>query len=328
MLRHELEENDKPYVIALIGAGRLGSRYLQGLASCKILIDVWVIDPSEDALATSKARWEEVASSPHSHSVRYSTTLNNLPHSLDLCLVTTTADTRLQAVNQVQSQCKVRYWVLEKVLAQSKAQLSDLEYSLKDAEGVWVNTARRMLEWHQRICKALHKGGRWQSKGSGSNWGLACNSIHFIDLVCWWTGEVLEKVNASGLEHWNPSKRKGFWEVNGRLLVHYSGGSELELVSAQKLSKTFQIYFQNTDSEYLLNESTGTFIGPNGFDIPGRIEFQSEIAGRLVDQILLDGTCSLPKLSESAQMHKILIDGLLQHWNESQQRNDTILPIT
>ena len=317
-----------PACLLLLGAGQLGSRYLQGLASCKVPIEIWVADPSEASLATARARWEEVASIPHSHTVRYSTTLNELPSSLDLCLVTTTADIRLKVVKQVQSQCKVRYWVLEKVLAQSTAQVADLEESLKDAEGVWVNTTRRTVEWHQRIRKALPKGGRWQIKGSGGNWGLACNSIHLIDLVSWWSGGVLEKINASGLEHWNPSKRSGFWEVNGSLLAHYSGGSELELVSSQKLSKPFTIHFKSAQGEYLLNESKGTFIGPNGVDIPGRVEFQSEITGRLVDQILLDGTCSLPKLSESAQMHKILIESLLQHWNETQQRDDSLLPIT
>ena len=88
------------------------------------------------------------------------------------------------------------------------------------------------------------------------------------------------------------------------------------------------MHFTSAQGEYLLNESKGTFIGPNGVDIPGRVEFQSEITGRLVDQILLDGTCSLPKLSESAQMHKILIESLLQHWNETQQRDDSLLPIT
>jgi len=323
-----LKDYTNRFVIALIGAGQLGSRYLQGLASCKVPIDVWVVDPSEASLATARALWEEVASIPHSLTVRYSTTLNDLPASLDLCLVTTTADVRLQVVKQVQVQCKVRYWVLEKVLAQSAAQLADLEDSLKDAEGVWVNTARRMVEWHQHIHKVLPNDGVFQIKGSGGNWGLACNSIHFIDVVAWWTGEVLEKVNASGLEHWNPSKRKGFWEVNGSLLAHYSGGSELELVSSQKLSKPFTIHFKSAQGEYLLNESKGTFIDHNGVDIPGRVEFQSEITGRLVDQILLDGTCSLPKLSESAQMHKILIEGLLQHWNETQQRDDSLLPIT
>jgi len=323
-----LKDYTNRFVIALIGAGQLGSRYLQGFASCKVPIEIWVADPSEAALATARVRWEEVASVPHSHTVRYSTTLNDLPASLDLCLVTTTADVRLQVVRQVQSQCKVRYWVLEKVLAQSTAQLADLEDSLKDAEGVWVNTARRMVEWHQRIRKALPKGECWQINGSGENWGLACNSIHFIDLTAWWTGEVLEKVNASGLEHWNPSKRKGFWEVNGSLLAHYSGGSELELVSSPKLSEPFTMHFTSAQGEYLLNESNGTFIGPNGVDIPGRVEFQSEITGRLVDQILLGGICSLPKLSESAQMHKILIEGLLRHWNETQQRDNSLLPIT
>ena len=73
-----------------------------------------------------------------------------------------------------------------------------------------------------------------------------------------------------------------------------------------------------------------SFTGPNNVLLPGRFELQSEMSGPLVSDILLGGKCQLPSLAESLQMHRILIDGLLQHWNASQQLNDNdiVLPIT
>ena len=84
-----------------------------------------------------------------------------------------------------------------------------------NAEGAWVNTTRRASSWHQQIYEQLPRVQSWQVKGSGGAWGMACNSIHFIDLIAWWTGEELISVDASGLEKWFPSQRSGFWEVTG-----------------------------------------------------------------------------------------------------------------
>ena len=320
-----MKEYTKPFVIALIGAGQLGSRYLQGLAYCQIPLDIFVVDPSEASLATAKARWGEVVSIPHSHNARYSTTLNDLPASLDLCLVTTTADVRLQVVKRVQSHCNVRYWVLEKVLAQSKAQLAGFEDSLNDAEGVWVNTPMRAMDWYGRIRDYL-KPPLEAFYGPG-NWGLACNAIHYLDLFAWWTNESVLSCDISGLQEWIPSKRKGFWEVTGTLQAIYSGGSRFSL-SVSEGSMTLLTVKTSLDEICNLDEKNGSFTGPNNVLLPGRFELQSEMSGPLVGDILLGGKCQLPSLVESLQIHRILINGLLQHWNESQQRDDSILPIT
>lgn len=66
----------------------------------------------------------------------------------------------------------------------------------------------------------------------------------------------------------------------------------------------------------------------NGDHIDGRFEFQSQLSGRLVDDILLRGQCDLPSLEESAAMHAIFLQAMLKHWNLSQNRNDDCVPIT
>jgi hypothetical protein len=315
------------FIVALIGAGQLGSRYLQGLATCEVPLEIFVVDPNEKSLKTAQLRWEEVANGNALHRVHFSQALEGLPAEVDLSLVTTTADVRLQVVEQVQSQCKVRYWILEKVLAQSEDQINRLEQLLLNAEGVWVNTPRRAYSWHQQIYEQLPRGRAWQVTGSGGAWGMACNSIHFIDLVAWWTGEELGSVDTSGLEKWFPSKRSGFWEVSGKLKMVYSRGSQLEL-SADESNTPFSLNLHNKHGRWQLDESVGSFTNSNGFSLLGKVEFQSELTGPLVDQILKTGQCSLPALAESAKMHRPLITALLDHWNASHQSNDTFLPIT
>jgi hypothetical protein len=239
--------------------------------------------------------------------------------------VPTTADVRLSVVKQILSVSHVRYWVLEKVLAQSVEQIDNLEQLLSNSEGVWVNTPMRAMSWHRKIRHYL-KNPLHATYGPGM-WGIACNAIHYLDLLAWWTGESLQRLDTKDLQDWILSKRNGYWEVSGTLWGHYSGGSQLELTSIEGLPPSLLIQ-QDEQVLWRLDENSGKFTGSNNFSLLGKTEMQSEMTGRLVEQILLHGTCSLTPLVESIQMHKILISGLLSHWNESQKRDDILLPIT
>ena len=51
----------------------------------------------------------------------------------------------------------------------------------------WVNTPMRIMEWQQSIKQQVKKYIEWpvSIEDSGSDWGMACNSIHNIDLISW-----------------------------------------------------------------------------------------------------------------------------------------------
>jgi len=48
----------------------------------------------------------------------------------------------------------------------------------------------------------------------------------------------------------------------------------------------------------------------------------------MVSNILINETCGLPTLHESAQQHEIFLDAMLNHWNISNNLNDKLVPIT
>ena len=77
-----------------------------------------------------------------------------------------------------------------------------------------------------------------------------------------------------------------------------------------------------------IDESNGVFSGPNGHLITGKNELQSLMTTRLVDTILTDGDCDLPKLSVSVEIHRVFLCSLLEHWNSVQGSNVGTLPIT
>ena len=314
--------------VLIVGTGQLGSRYLQGLAVCSTIIEIWCFDPSLDSLKTAKERWEEVEGSTTKHKIHWIQNFSELPKKIDLAFVVTTADVRLQVMQSISQYCSIRYLVLEKVLVQSSNQLDELQQVVRDVERVWVNTAKRMITWHQKLCDVIADGNAVKVYVGNNDWGLASNGVHFLDLVYWWSDEKLVSVDTSCLDMtWFESKRPGFFEITGILKAKYSCGSELILESRTN-GEGLLIHVKNLEGEWIIDEKNGIATGPKGKTILGRIENQSEMTARLVESILKTGQCELPSFEESSQTHQIFLQSMLEHWNKNQNKNDSIIPIT
>ncbi|WP_397411239.1 hypothetical protein [Polaromonas sp.] len=314
--------------VLVSGAGQLGSRYLQGLATCRHPLDIHVHDVQPAALALAEQRWQEVAALSTAHTVSFQAAVAALPREFDVAIVATTARARPQLVREIAEHSAVRYWVLEKVLAQSEAGLDDILACTQPSRGAWVNTPRRMLPWHHQIAEHLVRNGAMTMTVDGGFWGLACNSIHFLDLFSWWTGETLEAVDCAGLaDHWIEGKRAGNWEVLGSIEARFSGGSTMRIHAQQgEVFYTFELV--DGEQVWRMTEQTGTAVRSDGLEVPGRIPFQSELSGDLVVALLTTGYCGLPSVAQSVAMHRIFIRGLLLHWRQTMDPGASLLPIT
>lgn len=312
----------------LVGAGQLGSRYLQGLMGISQSLDIDVIDTSTRSLSIARQRLSQVPRASD-HRIRFSPSLDVLSKHVDLAFIVTPAHCRSDLIRAISSGFHVNSWILEKILAQSTQQLDLIRNSLRSNRKVWVNTPRRLMVWHQSIRAQLFSDGPspLQVRVHGGSWGLACNAIHFIDLVAWWTQASVRSVIPSGLGEWFKSKRVGFYEVCGSLVVTYEDGSVLELCCHSGQEPT-QISVLTSQGEWLVEESLGRCQGANGQQLYGQLNLQSAITGPLVKQILQNGNCDLPTLSESTAQHRPFLETLQNHWNESHGCQDSIVPIT
>lgn len=314
--------------ILIAGVGNLGSRYLQGLTNYLEELNIYIYDISVDSLKNASNLWNQSIDRTSHPKISFEQSLDEIPKDIDLAIVSTNADVRGELVRSIADKSRVRFWVLEKVLSQSLIALNELETSTESAEGVWVNTSRRMMPWHKKLGKIFQSTRPMQAYVGKGLWGLACNSIHFLDLISWWTGEELVSLNTTDLDTvWNVTKRSGFYEVTGILEASFSGESKLVLESCDK-EKGFMLLIQTDEGEWKIDEIRGIASGPDGSVIPGKLENQSEMTARLVQSILSMGRCNLPTLEESAQLHRIFIATMLDHWNRSQSCRDNIVPIT
>jgi len=322
---------DPPYVILVVGAGEIGSRYLQGLAKCSHRLRIHVVDVSPDAIIKSRRLWLEVVNCDNVDShISFHNNIQECPKEVDVAIVATTARKRGELVALMKRHLVVRYWILEKLLVQSAAELDNLSKILSGAK-IWVNTPRRMLPWHKQIRTSLIKQAPLHLKVTGKAWGLACNSVHFLDMFSWFTGEPLESISTEELSrHWIKAKRPGNWEILGEFKSKFTGGSTatFSVEYGEPSDLSYQFHIEDGDMSWSIDEEFGTAVRSDGFSVSGRLPFLSEVTPLLVDEILSTGQCELPSLETSSETHRVFLAAMLEHWQNTMDATAIVVPIT
>ena len=317
--------------ILLIGAGQIGRRYLQGIINVIIPLDIFVLDQSLKSLEESKQFWleEYTKSVEKKHSIQFINSLESIYKEFDITIVCTTADVRLMVIKDLLNNqlIKSKNWILEKVLVQSESQLQNLKLLFSKNNNVFVNMPRRAMKFHREVKDHFDTNVQYNAILEGSNWGLACNSLHFLDLFSWWTGETLIFINTNKLNDWFESKRKGFFDIRGTLEASFSRGSRLNLVSSQE-QKDLILKINSKKNNFQLNITRGNFQINNKTIITGRELYQSQLTPIIIDNLLINGASELTSLKFSIKQHKIFIKELMKHWNINKNLNDITLPIT
>lgn len=293
--------------LALVGLGNLGSRHLQGLVHCTRPLEITLIDPSPAAVERAHERWAEAGGGESAHRIAASPS-----KVIDAAIIATTADHRASAIEALLGDASVARWLVEKPLAQSLPGLDRIEAAIRNP--AWVNLARRSIPWHQEIAREIGAiAGPKTVTITGGAWGLAGNALHFTDVVRWWTGSEIDDVETSGLDGgWHESKRPGYAEVFGTLDLTYTNGSTLRLHSDPELGP-HSIRIATSEGDFRIEEKQGTFTRPDGSGLEGRMAFQSELTGQVIESILADGTSALPRLEEIVALERTLLPPLLAH---------------
>jgi predicted dehydrogenase len=283
--------------VAIVGLGNLGSRHLQGLASCTQDLRISLFDPSPSALAAARQRWFDVLGTSANHSLAEGESTH-----YDLAIIATTADHRLSAVNALASQANVGAWLIEKPVSQSIDDAERIRHLIGEARA-WVNLPRRLMPWHQSMAREISSGmGPLRVRVSGGAWGLACNATHFVDLVRWWCDVEPESVDVSGLEaHWHRSKRAGYVDIFGTLLVRFANGTELEMESRSE-GGPHLIDVEAGNRRWRIAEGQGQFLRDGAL-----------AAGQVADTILAGDSPKLPTLQEVVSFERLLLSALIPH---------------
>jgi hypothetical protein len=324
------------FSLAIIGAGQLGSRHLQALARLSLPCVIDVVDPSPQSLEIARQRFDEMPPNAAISRVRYHSTIDALPRTLDYVIVATTADVRLRVIQSLLQHASIASMLLEKVLFQRADEYAVARQLLETHRvRTWVNCVNRVFPIYAEIREFFATESLRYFQVRGGDWGLGCNSIHYLDILGMLTNALPELISTSDLDRvLVPSKRKNYQEFTGVLRGKYAGGIEFEIASFAASSDRLQLMFRSENRTCLFDERSGSAAffkaEDNGvweckkFKMP----FLSETGTTVATQILSHGTCALPTFEQSTAYHLPLIKALGTHAAACNGTSSDVCPIT
>lgn len=323
------------YHIAVIGAGQLGSRHLQGLIRLDLDCQYFVVDPSPDSLKIAQNRVNEVGIPGAAERVTYLTSLSELPELIDYAVVATAADVRLNVLQTLLFSRSVRNLLLEKVLFQ---RISDYQVASDLLRGsgtrTWVNCPRRAFPIYQTVRKFFEGQTLLHFQVYGGNWGLGCNSIHFLDLLAFLTGDVPQGLSTSSLDRTLiASKRANFYEFTGSLRG-LCGTTAFEITSLSQSSMQLMVMMRSEGRTCFIDETSGQAFFHDGVlaqpwtQQAFRNPFVSEQSTIIAHDALLNGRSVLTTFADSVTYHLPLIHALGTYAAETLGTPSDFCPIT
>ncbi|XDD51533.1 Gfo/Idh/MocA family oxidoreductase [Leptospira sp. WS92.C1] len=305
--------------IAVVGTGQLGSRHLQSLGKLDKDTILYAVDPNPETLHTAKKIYDQFRID-HSPELKLLTSLADLPQKIDLAIIACSSKERLEVIKSLVSNVeKIQYLILEKVLFPN---LSDYEEADKIFQSfgiqVWVNCNKRSNSTLFSDFEKLYEGeGSLKFEVSGSDWGLACNSIHFLDFFTSLTKNRELTLNGSLLDrNIFSAKRPGYIEFSGTLFGETSNGDEIRIEDRKGMNLPFTISLRTPKLNWIIDMRSDSYEIQDGSglrQIP--IQYQSQLTAVIANDLFATGICRLPSFQENSYLHQKMLTVLIQHLN-------------
>lgn len=291
--------------IALYGLGNIGFRHLQGLAPLASEVAILGVDPSSESRDRAQAAWR-------GHG-RFLAPDAAPADPVDLAILATSAEYRLDLMRIVLARHRPQHLILEKVVFQSPDAFDVAGRLLRDAGAqAWVNCPRRQWPLHRQLRARLPKDTPFHITVSGRDWGLACNGVHFVDLLQFYSGVSVVTVAEGEFYGLLPSKRPGFYEVHGRV-GFTSGVGLLTLSSLSAEPERAVVHLSGDGWRWRVDEMTGQVVdeetGVLLLDV-GRPPYQGELTADAALPLLRRLPCPLATFEEGRQAHVPFLEAL------------------
>lgn len=320
------------YQLAVIGAGQLGSRHLQGLAKGNFEAEIWVVDVSQESLSVAEARYNEVKSDRMK--VHFITDFAKIAsRKIDFAIIATGSKFRLQALKSLTSQCEVQYLLLEKILFPSVEEYAVASKILKEKNiTAWVNCTMRMNDFFRKIKDEIN-GEKFTLSINAKSAGLACNGIHYLDYFAYLAGSTNMKVTAE-LSAQYESKRPGYIEFDGALNGIDEKGNMFNITSINNGGLEIHYLIQTTSKQIMIDEMNGEYWiksaetnnawKPDKF----RVQYQSELSGIIAEAAIGNGSSKLTPYIEAEKIHLLFLNPFIEFMQKSTNEKITLCPIT
>lgn len=318
--------------ILIIGAGQIGSRHLQGALKSIHKLSITIVDPSLDSLNQSEIRAKNITYGDLRSTAVYT---QEFPKKkiFDICIISTNANVRAKVTQDLLVDCHIKHIIFEKVLFQKVLDFEIISKLIKKKNvTAWVNCPRRTFLIYRDIKKTLNINQPIQMLVSGSSWGMACNSIHFIDLFSYFVNRsdltVIKKKFPKNI--FQSKRSENFYETNGSIEFR-AGIHFLKISCIDNKNYKLNVKIKNNSIAHSVNELKGICKSSNNNEIKinkFNMPYQSSQTGVLIDNLIDKNQCELVSYQESWKHHIPLLYVFRTHISEVLKTKLTECPIT
>lgn len=312
--------------VLLIGCGNIGFRHLQALLAMRGIenLRLTIVEPDAAQHARITA---EVKDTP----CDLGAALSPDRHHFDLAIISTNANIRRQVFDDLISKHEVDSVIFEKVLFQTISDIDAVGATLAERRmSGFVNCGRRGFPGYQELRERLVAERPLQLTVTGTQYALASNAIHLLDIAAYLNASPLVSVDASQLSRErHSSKRQGYVEVYGTLKGVLENGAQISLTCDPADSLLIDIHLKGADVDVKIDEAAGQMTqsdGASSQDHPFAVRHVSGMP-ELYSDLLTTGTCALTPYAESAQQHRLLLRAIRLHLGLS-NADDATCPIS
>ena len=318
--------------VLIVGGGQIGSRHLQGALKSTHRLSITIVDPSLSSLELSKSRAQSTMLGHPSSTIKYS---QELPKNknFNICIISTNANVRAKITRDLLVSCQIKHIIFEKVLFQKDTDYENISKLIDEKKIIaWVNCPHRTYFFYQEIKSTLDNRKAIEMSVSGSSWGMACNTIHYIDLFSYLVNcSDLKIVKTNFSDNILKSKRsKKFYEVNG-LMEFKTGIHSLKIFCQHKEDKSLHIKIKNKNIEHFFKEDKGILQSKvNGLiEIKNQnLPYQSDLTEKLINNLIDKNKCDLTIYKESRIYHHLLLSAIKPHLSKILKKKLIECPIT
>lgn len=316
--------------IAVIGCGNIGKRHCQALLLMEEGLDIFLIDPFvnfEDFTGSLGKKALECRVDFH-----YVEDIESLS-AIDVAIVATGSEGRYEVLQRLEKSVHPQYIIAEKFLFQTSKEYTDalqLFESNNRLNNVWVNQWMPSVYAFRLLKRRIGKNaGELTMRVRGQNWGMCCNSVHYLALFDFITGDQsLLPGKSNFADGFASAKRKGYIELFGEVEVKGPRNSVLlldarsepytdtrfaditgEVVYLDFVTPEVSYYTCMYENKLKVITKTSNAENEEIFIIP----FQSERTNQAVQDILSKGACDLVPFARSTNHHLIMLEEFHYH---------------
>jgi predicted dehydrogenase len=308
--------------ILLVGLGNIGSRHLESLGKLPKKFTIYIHDKNKIKLKKYKKNVNFIF-------ISNLDLIKNL--CFKVCIVATTASLRKNLIKKIFSLASIKHWIVEKPIEQSLKNLKIINQITKK-NNIWVNTPRRSFLFYKNLKKKI--GKKISHVYLTGNIEIACNAVHFIDIISFLINSDVKKIITNNLnKKWIQSKRRGFIDVFGKLIIFYKNGTVFTINTFKKKNIDFEKnyllkIFTKKNEKYEINETKNLVLKNSQRKKTKILQYQSQITKKFVLELLNYNKCELPRLKKVICNHQILLSSLIRHYNVCYKKKINSIKIT